>query len=85
MNVYFYNKIYKIIIHVNISIKDRLERSRSSKKDFYLKSQKNERNDKSQLLLLQKAELIYTHASFLLNNKLKNFILSLIEKFSTRR
>ena len=41
MNVYFYNKIYKIIIHVNISIKDRLERSRSSKKDFYLKSQKN--------------------------------------------
>ena len=23
MNVYFYNKIYKIIIHVNISIKDR--------------------------------------------------------------
>ena len=41
MNVYSYNKIYKIIIRVNISIKDGLERSRSSKKDFYLKSQEN--------------------------------------------
>ena len=82
MNVYFYNKIYKIIIHVNISIKDRLERSRSSKKDFWVLEKW--KNDKSQLLLLQKVELIDTPTSFLLNNKLKNFILSLIEKFSTR-
>ena len=42
MNVYFYNKIYKIIIHACKYINKGSSREiPSSKKDFYLKSQKN--------------------------------------------